>query len=65
MRKLFLALLAVAVMAVPASASVQNVKVSGSVDSTYIDRRAHDLGESGARAQREQSAFIIKTPKPR
>jgi hypothetical protein len=45
MRKtILLALLAVAVAAAPAFASVQNVKVSGSIDSTYIYRENFDLG---------------------
>ncbi len=41
---ILLALLAVAVAAVPAFASVQNVKVSGSIDSTYIYRDNFDFG---------------------
>ena len=59
MRKLILALLAVAVMAAPALASVQNVKVSGFVDSTYLDRRAYDFSKTVT--QRRQSSFITQT----
>lgn len=43
-KTILLALLAVAVAAMPAFASVQNVKVSGSIDSTYIYRENFDFG---------------------
>ena len=46
MRKvILLALLAVAFVAMPAFASVQNVKVSGSVNSSWIVRDQFDLGD--------------------
>ena len=48
MKKLGLTLLAVALMAVPASASVQNIKVSGDVDSTWLVRDQFDLGAVGS-----------------
>lgn len=57
---ILLALLAVAVAAVPASASVQNVKVSGSIDSTYLFRDNFDLGNNIV-ADRQQNLFITQT----
>ncbi|HPB68077.1 MAG TPA: hypothetical protein PKU74_04120, partial [Candidatus Omnitrophota bacterium] len=47
MKKLGLTLLAVALMALPAAASVQNIKVSGDVDSTWMVRDQFDLGAQG------------------
>ncbi len=61
MRKLFFAALAVVFMAGTASAAVQNVKVSGSVDSTYVNRKNFDLGEDGGSDHRKQSSFITQT----
>lgn len=55
--KLFGAVLAVAVMATPAFASVQNVKISGSIDSTYIYREHFDFDDT----TQEQSVFITQT----
>src|SRR3989338_7612035 len=48
MRKLIvLAVLMVALCAMPAFASVQNIKISGDVDSTYLLRNGFDLGSPG------------------
>ena len=48
MRKIILlALLMAAFVAMPAFASVQNVKVSGDIDSTYVYRKNFDLGANG------------------
>ncbi len=45
MRKiLLLAVLSIALVAVPASASVQNIKISGDIDSTWLVRDQFDLG---------------------
>jgi len=44
MKKLTLALLIVALMAMPAFASVQNIKVSGDVESKWVLRNQFDLG---------------------
>jgi len=44
--KLFLALLVVAIMAIPAFASVQNVKVSGDIETTFLVRDQFDFGSS-------------------
>jgi len=44
MRKLLLALLVVAFVAMPAFASVQNIKVSGSIDSAALYRENFELG---------------------
>lgn len=43
-KKVLLALLLVAFVAIPAFASVQNIKVGGSVDSTWLYRTNFDLG---------------------
>lgn len=48
-------MLAFAVMAVPAMASVQNVKVSGDIESTYISRDYFDLIGT------DQNVFITQT----
>jgi hypothetical protein len=44
MKRLILAALMVALIAMPASAAVQSVKVSGSLDSTWVVRDQFDLG---------------------
>ena len=44
MRRILLALAMVALIAVPASAAVQNVKVSGSIESTWLVRDQFTLG---------------------
>jgi hypothetical protein len=43
MRKVLLALAIVALIAMPAMASVQNVKVSGDIDATYVIRNGFDF----------------------
>lgn len=43
-KQLLLALLMVAALAVPSFASVQNIKISGDVDSTYLYRHNFDFG---------------------
>jgi hypothetical protein len=54
--------LMVALVAVPASASVQNIKVSGSIDSTYLWRDNFDLGFAPQNASdRNQSVFLTQT----
>jgi len=60
MRKLFLTLLAVAFIALPAYASVQNIKVSGDIDSTYLFRRNFDFGLS-TKGDEYQSLFLTQT----
>lgn len=61
MRKtILLALALVAFVAMPAMASVQNVKVSGSIDSTWLLRNDFDLGASVI-ADEEQNLFITQT----
>lgn len=64
MRKLIVlaSVLALGFTAAPAFASVQNVKISGSIDSTYILRENfefNDLSASGGKE--EQSVFITQT----
>ena len=63
--------LMVALVAVPASASVQNVKISGSIDSTWLYRDSFDFGESSRGAGNDprnptveninQNIFITQT----
>ncbi|MCK5014887.1 MAG: hypothetical protein KAS66_13835 [Candidatus Omnitrophica bacterium] len=62
MRKLIIlaVVLMVALVAVPAFASVQNVKVSGSVDSTYLFRDNFDFGDNTV-GDTQQSLFITQT----
>lgn len=57
---LLLAGLMVAVTAVPASASVQNIKISGSIDNTFIYRNNFDFGLS-ANGDSIQNLFITQT----
>lgn len=62
MRKItLLAMLMAALMVVPASASVQNIKISGTVDSTYLLRDNFDFGENVAGGDEYQSIFITQT----
>ena len=63
MRKIILLALAIALIAVPAFASVQNVKVSGEVDSTFLRRDGFDLGfdaDSNNDANPVQNLFITQ-----
>jgi len=55
MRKVLLALAIVALIAMPAMASVQNVKVSGDIDATYVIRNNFDF------AGNSQSVAISQT----
>jgi hypothetical protein len=45
MKKLLLAVLMASLVAMPAFASVQNVKISGDIDSTWVVRDQFDLGD--------------------
>jgi len=63
---LFLVVLALVLVAMPAFASVQNVKVSGDIDSTFVYRNQFDLGsvsnpvpQYGGRQQ--QNFFMTQT----
>lgn len=64
MRKsiLLAVVLIAAVAAVPASASVQNIKVSGDIDSTWLYRDNFDLGTSTSNIEDiRQSVFFTQT----
>lgn len=69
MKRLILAVLMVAAFAVPSFASVQNVKVSGDIDSTYLYREDFDLGTavpglpvpSASISDLTQSVFLTQT----
>ncbi len=66
MRKLLLAICFVAVVAVvaaPAFASVQNIKISGSINSTYLFRNKFDFGATvgGNDETKQQALFITQT----
>ncbi|MBF0386080.1 MAG: hypothetical protein HQL27_09480, partial [Candidatus Omnitrophica bacterium] len=61
MRKLILALLILAVMAVPAFASVQNVKISGSINSFLVMRENFDFGISAGANDEKQNVFLTLT----
>jgi len=61
MKKILLSLLAVALIAMPAYASVQNIKVSGDVESTYLYRNNFDLGYNTQSSDEYQSLFITHT----
>jgi len=63
MKKLLVAAIVV-LMASPAFAAVQNVKVSGDITSTYLDRSDFDLGLQGTPAVdglKSQNVFITQT----
>ena len=64
-KKLLLSLAVAVLMAAPAFAAVQNVKVSGDIDSWYVNRTNFDLGQRGAAEVRaglaEQSVFLTQT----
>ena len=59
-KNILLAFALTAVLAVPAFASVQNVKVSGNIDSLYLYRHNFDLGQE-ATIDEDQSEFITQT----
>lgn len=62
MKKLLLAMLMVALIAMPAFASVQNVKVSGYVNSTYALRQNFDFrGEAAHDGDQYQSIMFSQT----
>ena len=61
LRKLTLAIAAVALLASPAFAAVQNVKVSGKIDSSYIYRDRFDLGSQVNNNRRNQSFGLTQT----
>ena len=65
MRKLLLAVLAVALCALPAYASVQNIKVSGDIDSSYVFRRDFNFGATtegeSVNDHEYQSLFMTQT----
>jgi hypothetical protein len=54
---LFAALVAVAFVAAPASASVQNIKVSGAIDTTYLFREDFDFGLASSGSTIQQIFF--------
>ncbi len=58
LRKLTLVIAAVALLASPAFAAVQNVKVSGKIDSSYVYRDRFDLGSGvGENDERRNQSF--------
>ena len=59
-KSLLLAVLMVCFLAIPAFASVQNVKVSGDVDSTWLMRNDFDLGTNTI-GDRNQNVFLTQT----
>lgn len=63
MKKVLLAVAVLAALvAMPAFAAVQNIKVSGDIDSTYVYRDRFDLsGRNGGTTQFEQNLFITQT----
>lgn len=61
LRKLTLVIAAVALIASPAFAAVQNVKVSGKIDSTYFIRDRFDLGAGVGDARYNQSFALTQT----
>lgn len=61
LRQLTLAVAAVALIATPSFAAVQNVKVSGKIDSSYIMRDRFDLGSQVNDGRRNQSFALTQT----
>lgn len=61
LRKLTLVIAAVALIASPAFAAVQNVKVSGKIDSTYFMRDRFDLGVGVGDARYNQNFALTQT----
>lgn len=61
MKKVIFALFALALVAAPASASVQNIKVSGDIDSTWLVRDQFDLGHSTYGNQFYQNLLLTQT----
>ncbi len=54
-------MLLVALVAMPAFASVQNVKVSGDIESTYVVRNQFDLGNQNATLKYRQNFLLTQT----
>lgn len=64
MRKIILALVILSLVAMPAFASVQNIKVSGSIDSSYVSRSNFDLKAVpgvGIGEDKNQNFFMTQT----
>ncbi|HOD12355.1 MAG TPA: alginate export family protein [Candidatus Omnitrophota bacterium] len=61
MKKLLIAVLLVAVMAVPAFASVQNVKVSGDLTTTWALRSEFNLGVNSGATKQNMNDFLSYT----
>lgn len=63
LRKITLAVALVALMAAPAFAAVQNVKVSGNINSSYVARTGFDFGSdiAGSNQELDQNVFITQS----
>lgn len=61
MKKVLLAICAVALMSAPAFASVQNIKVSGDIDSTYLLRNNFDFKSDSMDGTNTQNLFFTQT----
>ncbi len=59
MKKFLFVLLALTLLAMPAMASVQNIRVSGDIETTYLNRKDFDLG--AADSAYRQSVFLTQT----
>jgi len=59
MRKIILALVILSLVAMPAFASVQNIKVSGSIDSSYVSRTNFDLQDGLFGTERNKASFFM------
>jgi hypothetical protein len=59
LRKIMLAVAAVAFVATPSFAAVQNVKVSGNIDSSYVYRDRFDLGGTNTAGNRFNQSFAM------
>ncbi|HPN88302.1 MAG TPA: hypothetical protein PLH56_03090, partial [Candidatus Omnitrophota bacterium] len=61
MKKILLALVILSLVAMPAFASVQNIKVSGSIDSSYVSRTNFDLQTKLPFEKNNQNFFMTQT----
>jgi len=61
MKKVLLATVLAALVAMPAYASVQNVKVSGDIESTYVVRNQFDLGSQVGTDKYRQNFLLTQT----
>lgn len=61
MKKVLLATVLAALVAMPAYASVQNVKVSGDIESTYVVRNQFDLGFQTGTEKYRQNFLLTQT----